>query len=138
MLENFTKKFWKRSGIIIPVIFIVFFLIGFVREYSYYERWKERIEAEKKSSLQILTEYHESFLQQHGNLSAGYIIKNSAMTGAVQGIVYTALVLYVVVLLTFMVSKNEKLRKLGSILLMISLAFVLMWLWFTRNFHFEF
>lgn len=135
-METFRKILnfiWRKSFIIIPITMIVFFLIGFIKNYHYHNNLKEEVLYGNEYS-QYAKEYYLAVY----DFSDDAIISGALMVGLAEALVYPFAIFYLLMLATFCVSTNNKLKTVGITLATITAVLLLAYGFFVINFHFEF
>lgn len=122
--------FWKKSFIFIPVLLIGFYIYGYSREYLYLKEMQDIVVNHSEENPK---EYIELLVMIYDNFSDEYIESSSFTCGVVNGIVYTLAILYIVFLISLIVSDKEKWRVLGIIILFFTILAILLYIYFIMN-----
>lgn len=115
-VQEICKKFWKKIYIILPLMLLVFFAYGFVREYS------------SDTSEKMVAMY---------NWSKSLILEFSLYSGFACGILYSLAVLYIILLVTLFTSGDEARRNIGFVIVAVSIFVLFIYLYILYNFHIQ-
>lgn len=116
-LRAICKSFWKKSYIIIPIMLVVFFILGYAHEY-----------------LDLMGLSDEQVQLYYSELTKKMIFEFSIESGFVWAIFYTIVIVYIVFLLTMLISKDAMYRMVGVTVLVFSIIGIAWWFWIWNRF----
>lgn len=134
-VQQLCKKFWKRIYLIAPAMIILFFIMGYAREYGHSMQLKDQILNHPELKPH---QSNEIWMIVYNNFDEGTVRLFATESGMTWAMVYPAVILFVAFLLTMLTSEQEAKRNIGIVFVILTCILLLGWWWFVAHFTITF
>lgn len=137
-MEKFRKilnGFWKKIYIFAPILIAVFFALGFVSEWHSLRSLEDEILNHPEMHA---VQFNEIMMEVYDNFKDEVVFEYALRSGIAWGLVYSALVLYIIFLVTMLTSKRQACRNIGIVFVILTALVIGAYLWLLANFYIPF